>query len=512
MLDKPHVFISGDHKSIADRYRLLSSETGELLNDAVSVSSEMFESSITYVLLNDAATIWSSDKTNQSNHTALIAIKDHVALTSTLVELVDSDMAKLVEDPLLMPNSEQAGYIACMPLILPDGINLGCMCVVKQTDEGLSTQQKMILRILAKDLVSQLELRKKNAQYENLTELYELIIETNQDLIFAKDKEFKIVLANSAFLALYPDEMQDKIIGYTTLESYQENEVAEFLQNDKIAFHKGKSDVIEKISFPNGEVRSINTVKTRFHDNSGEPYILGVSRDVTERETLIEKLEKSNDDLDEFAYVASHDLKSPLNAIKRLVSFIEEDAVDGFDELTTKHFEMIKGRADRMLKLLSDLLSFARIGRDPQEFELLNLQSVSESCIGLLDVPSGFNIDVKSKNLFLPRIPLELVLTNLMSNAVKHHESDSGKICISSEEKTKHYEIIIEDDGPGISEKMHDKIFQKFQTLKPRDQVEGSGLGLSMVQKTVEYYGGSISVATSDLNGAKFIINWPKKQ
>lgn len=508
---KPHVFISGDHKSIAERYRLLSPETGELFNDAVNVVSEMFDGSLAYVLLNDAATIWSSEKTNQGNHTALISIRDYVAESNEIVELLDDEMSKLLGEPLLLPNSKQARYVASMPLVLPDGLKLGCLCLVKHSEEKLSSQQKVILKILAKDLVSQLELRKKNAQLENLTELYELIIETNQDLIFAKDKEFKIVLANSAFLALYPEDMQDKVIGYTTLESYQEDEVAEFLQNDKVAFHKGKSDVIEKITFPNGEIRSINTVKTRFFDNSGEPYILGVSRDVTERERLIEKLQASNNDLDEFAYVASHDLKSPLNAIKRLVSFIEEDAVEAFDESTSKHFEMIKGRADRMLKLLSDLLSFARIGRDPQNYESLTLRLVSENCLGLLDIPDGFSVNVCENSVFLPRVPLELVLTNLMSNAVKHHDSETGTINISSEEMSKHYRITVEDDGPGIPEEMHIKIFQKFQTLKPRDQVEGSGLGLSMVQKSVEHYGGSISVAASDLGGAKFVINWPKK-
>lgn len=398
-----------------------------------------------------------------------------------------------------------------MPIILEGNSPAGGIFLCWNKATAVPRGSEAVLRLIGKDLVSQLKLTKQNTDLTYLTELYTLITETNQDLIFAKDKEFRLVIANRRFLELYPPEMRDKVIGYTTLESYPPEEVEKFLANDVAAFKLGRSDVIEKITFPSGQVRIINTVKTRFETTSGEPYILCVSHDITEKEQLIERLKKSNSDLDEFAYVASHDLKSPLNAIKRLVSFIEEDSSDNLDAMSKKHFDMIKSRADRMLKLLSDLLDFARIGRESQQFELINLKNMVENCAELLDMPSQFSLEVQDKDVVLPRVPLELIIINLVSNAIKHHDKPLGKVIVNCVEAGAYYLIDVIDDGPGIQAGMFEKIFEKFQTLKPRDQIEGSGLGLSMVKKTIDHYGGSINVKSEGSRGAQFSLKWPKE-
>ena len=112
--------------------------------------------------------------------------------------------------------------------------------------------------------------------------------------------------------------------------------------------------------------------------------------------------------------------------------------------------------------------------------------------------------------LLATRTPLETVLRNLINNAIKHHDRADGHVHIVAEEHDDFVEFCVIDDGPGIHPQYHERIFELFQTLKPRDQVEGSGMGLAIVKKTVENYGGSITVESTEGEGATFRFTWPK--
>jgi signal transduction histidine kinase len=115
----------------------------------------------------------------------------------------------------------------------------------------------------------------------------------------------------------------------------------------------------------------------------------------------------------------------------------------------------------------------------------LNLRETTKQCFESLGLPKGFVVEVDNVDIVLPKAPLESVLTNLISNAVKHHLKNAGHIEIKSENLQHAYQISVTDDGPGIDPSLHEKIFMKFQTLKPKDEVEGSGLGLAVVEKTL---------------------------
>lgn len=126
----------------------------------------------------------------------------------------------------------------------------------------------------------------------------ELTLNASEDHFFVKDSDFKIVQANTSFLNLYPEEVRDKVIGYTTLEKYDQEEAEKFLTNDKTAFEKGISKVLETVMMPKGIRTTFETTKIRFHDNHHTPFILGIARDVTEKESLFEKLEETNTKLE----------------------------------------------------------------------------------------------------------------------------------------------------------------------------------------------------------------------
>ncbi|MDO7083380.1 CHASE domain-containing protein [Pseudocolwellia sp. AS88] len=227
-------------------------------------------------------------------------------------------------------------------------------------------------------------------------------------------------------------------------------------------------------------------------------------------ETKTKHLEKSNKDLEQFSYVASHDLKSPLNAIKQLVGWVREDCIDIIPEESKNHLDILTQRSDRMMKLLNDLLDYSRINRTEFKSISINLKEMTKDLDKLLDIPSGFNIIAPDINITIPEVPFEIVLRNLLSNSIKHHDKENGTIIISYEQGNDFHIITVEDDGPGIPEEFHEKAMEMFQTLKPRDKVEGSGMGLSMIKKIVTHYQGSVMIHSDGKRGTRILIFWKK--
>ena len=220
-------------------------------------------------------------------------------------------------------------------------------------------------------------------------------------------------------------------------------------------------------------------------------------------------LEKSNHDLEQFSYIASHDLKSPLNGIKQLATWIEEDCGEILPAESKEHLVLLKTRSERMMKLLNDLLEYSRINRKDFSPEIVHLQAMSEDIFALLNAPDKFTISAPDIEIKIPKPPFEIILRNLISNSIKHHDKDSGKIEINYECTDSMHVIRVLDNGPGIPEDLHDKAMQMFQTLQPRDRVEGSGMGLALAKRIVLHHGGSIYISKDLKPGAEFIIQWP---
>ncbi len=232
-----------------------------------------------------------------------------------------------------------------------------------------------------------------------------------------------------------------------------------------------------------------------------------------ERDLAMAELQRSNADLDSFAYVASHDLKAPLRGIRHLSEWISADLGAAITQETRENLELLHNRVDRLEALLDGLLEYSRAGRRDTLIENVDSKGLLLDISRYLSPAPGFEITVDGPlpTLKTCKAPLEKVLRNLISNALKHHDGSTGKVSISAREIGDMIEFAVTDDGPGIAPQFHDKIFQMFQTLKPRDAVEGSGMGLAIVKKTVESVGGSIRVASHPpQRGSTFLFTWPK--
>ena len=235
----------------------------------------------------------------------------------------------------------------------------------------------------------------------------------------------------------------------------------------------------------------------------------------TELERTAAALEERNRELDQFAYVTSHDLRAPLRGIANLSQWIEEDLGDNATGEIRKQLALLRGRAHRMEGLIDGILQYSRVGRVQGAAELVDVDRLVREAVDLLSPPPGFavTIDPGLPTVLAERVRLQQVFSNLIGNAIKHHgQPGEGRVRVSVSEDAAFYTFRVSDNGPGIAPQFHQRVFVIFQTLASRDKVEGSGLGLSLVKKIIEQAGGRIWIESREGAGTAFCFTWPRGQ
>jgi signal transduction histidine kinase len=229
-----------------------------------------------------------------------------------------------------------------------------------------------------------------------------------------------------------------------------------------------------------------------------------------EARTLITALEKSNRELDQFAYVASHDLKAPLRGIANLSQWIEDDLGERLDEQTRTHLHLLRGRVVRLENLIGGILAYSRAGRNASELATVDVGAMVGEVWELLAPPPSAQLELVQP---LPvirtsRVELQQILLNLIGNAIKHNADRELRIEVGAQRDGKLWKFFVADNGAGIAREFADKIWGLFQTLERRDKVESTGIGLSVVRKIVESHGGTTWVESELGRGATFWFTW----
>lgn len=398
------------------------------------------------------------------------------------------------------------------------GIEVYYLAEKAESDKGPFLQEEhALLDAVAKHLGGTVE-SKKSAQ---TLRLFRDLIDRSNDCIFVIEPKWGrfIDLNDRACVSL----------GYTreellemTVKDIEESIPDDSSWKDKAEELKLKPDLVIRGRHRRKDATTFYVeTSLKYVSQENEDHIIAVARDITERKRaeerqaqLLQEVKSVNKELKDFAYIVSHDLKAPLRGIKTLTDWLATDYADKLDENGREQMNLLLNRVQRMHNLIDGVLKYSRIGRVKEEKVKVNLNDLVSEVIDMVAPPENIEITVENK---LPVVECEQirimqVFQNLLSNAVKYMDKPKGQIRIGCVEEDSFWNFSVSDNGPGIQEKYFEKIFQMFQTLTPRDEFESTGIGLTVVKKIIEMYGGRILVESEVGNGTTFFFTLPKEK
>lgn len=388
-------------------------------------------------------------------------------------------------------------------------------------------------------------LRESNMQLKS-------IFDNSKDIIYRVDLKTRRYLFFSSAV--------EEILGCTSQEimDHPDTDILQFIHPDdlekvKEALTSRTSDPVEieyRMKNKTGHYRWLLSNSKIIRDCEGQPiYRDGVVRDITERKRwefrvqemlenehqlarklqlsneqlmnaqnelkeTIKKLEISNRELEQFAYVASHDLQEPLRMVASFTQLLDMRYKNQLDEDADDYIGFIVEGATRMKDLIDDLLAFSRLNTEAHEFELMNMGK----CVN--EVLSYLKASIDESNAEITRDPLPFqmgdysqiiqLFQNLISNAIKFQAQEPPRIHISAQESGNEWTFSVNDNGIGIDPEHQEKIFDVFRRLHTREEYEGTGIGLSICKRIVERHGGRIWVESAEGNGSTFYFTIPK--
>jgi signal transduction histidine kinase len=225
-------------------------------------------------------------------------------------------------------------------------------------------------------------------------------------------------------------------------------------------------------------------------------------------------LQASNLELEQFAYVTSHDLKAPLRAITHLSQWVEEDLSDKeLSEATKEYLGLIRSRTERMEQLINGILQYSRIGRVNLEIADVDVGYLIKQVVEELMPPDDVIITIGEGMPRLQTNPtmMRQVFANLIGNGIRYRDIErEGHISITVKDLDQYYQFNVKDNGVGIDPQFHEKVFGMFQTLVPKDKSESTGVGLTIVKKIIQYHGGTIALDSQVGQGVSVTFTWPK--
>ncbi|MFT7100368.1 MAG: PAS domain S-box-containing protein [Bacteroidia bacterium] len=370
----------------------------------------------------------------------------------------------------------------------------------------------------SRDIVRDITERKELERQHKWSEMkLRLIIDTALDAVVTMDAAGNITEWNKNAEHIF-GYMHDEVIGKSMSElimpqRYRESHkkgMKHFLAGGKGVLINNRTE-ISAIDRNNREF-PIELSITPVTQN-GTTFFSAFIRDITERkeieaqkEVLLKELESVNQELRDFAYIISHDLKAPLRSIGSLSDWLIQDYTEILDDEGKELLQLLKARIGRMHGLIEGVLQYSKVGRLKDEKEIVDINTVVAETIDLLDPPDNFEVKVDENlpTVSYDRVRLQQVFQNLLSNAIKFLDKPKGLLEVVFNEDDSFYYFSIKDNGPGIEDAYFPKIFQIFQTLRSKDDYESTGIGLSIVKRIVELNGGSISVSSEVGVGSTF--------
>lgn len=354
---------------------------------------------------------------------------------------------------------------------------------------------------------------------EESEQTYRALMYYNPDMVFSLDTEGKVREINSAVTSMLGYEIQEAVGQH--ISTFIEPGDMEKTSNYVNQALEGKPNNFE-IFLMRKDKNALQFSITLFPiiTNGIINGVYGIGKDITKirlaEDTLIDyskKLEQSNKDLQQFAYVASHDLQEPLRMVTSYLQLLEKRYKENLDKDAHEFIDFAVDGAKRMQKLIRDLLNYSRVSTQGNEFKLVNSQEVLERVL------RNIEHKIREKDVQITSDPLPMIvgdenqlvqlLQNLIVNGIKFNDKEKSHIHISAEKKDTNWIFSVKDNGIGIREEYQERIFTIFQRLHTRDEYEGTGIGLAICKRIMERHDGLIWVESKGKGGTTFYFSVP---
>lgn len=360
------------------------------------------------------------------------------------------------------------------------------------------------------------------------------LLDESKSNIYKTDLDGMITYINPAFVELLEVSGPTELLGQPFLperfwydleekERFSQELQKRSIESGELTLKTSKGNKIYVTVFPSytkDAYGEINGSQGIVYDITSKKELVALRKAEEELEKLnkdlgsaVRELSQANEELQEFAHITAHDLKTPLRAIGTLADWLSKDYADKFDEQGKEKVRLLVTRAVQMSALIDDILRYSRVGHNVTEKRRVDLNIVLSEVIAGIDPPENIEITIENELpvLICERIQIIQLFQNLLSNAVKYMDKPRGQIIIDCVEQDAFWEFSVTDNGSGIEKRHYERIFKLFQTLSPCDGVENTGIGLSIVKKIVELNGGSVFVKSEVGKGSTFVFTLPKQ-
>lgn len=372
----------------------------------------------------------------------------------------------------------------------------------KQTEEKLKKYQDNLEELIS-ERTHQLDKTRETL------ELYNEALDSSINGVIIANPEGKISYANSSFLEMFEYKSKNKVIGTLASKLFISKRVQEFSDVETL-INKSKEDIEEfSVQRKDGSVFSVEVSSSAITDKEGNTKGRMTSfMDITERKQAEQDLKRSNKGLEQFAYVASHDLQEPLRMVSSYTQLLAKRYSDKLDQDAQEFIHFAVDGANRMQSLIQDLLAYSRVGSRGQSLESTDCNSaLGQALVDLRTAINESNALVTNDELpvlLADKTQLSQLFQNLLSNSIKFQGDEAPRIHIKAEQKNGEYLFSVRDNGIGIDPEYHEKIFVIFQRLHKKDAYSGNGIGLSICEQIVKRHGGQIWLESASGQGSTF--------
>ena len=349
--------------------------------------------------------------------------------------------------------------------------------------------------------------------------LLSLIAQKNINAVVICDNEGRIEWVNSSFTKVSEysiEELIGKKPGHLLQGPESNPETIEYLKTQIKNREPFNCEIVNYTK--SGKKYWVKIQGQALYNKFGEvSRFFAIEEDITEKkimeahkEELLASLERSNNELEDYAQIVSHDLKSPLRSINSLIAWIREDNTDKLSEETEQYLGMIEGKIEKMDHLIQGILTYSKIDKTDIKSEKVDTHEIVSNIISIIDIPKNIKISVDNTLPVIKadRFRIQQLFQNLIGNAVSYIDKPEGLVEIGVEQSNSHNIFFVKDNGPGIAKKNQEKIFKIFQSLTNNEK--STGLGLSIVKKITEKYNGAIWLESEVGKGTTFYIKLPK--